>query len=507
MDIHKILETLSPMERNILPFLKDGAELREISRLSKKKDVEVMRALQWLENKGLVRIKSSLRDVIKLGENGRVYEKKGLPEKRFLDVLEGKMNLESVKKAAKLDDNELRISLGILKSRYAITILGNDVEPTSQRDSVLDKGFPEEKFLRKLPISFEDLSDSERNLAKKLFKRKDVIKKESTKLKHVMLTERGKKLVKKSKLSKIDLIEKLTPKMLKERGWVGKRFRRYDVEINVPRVFGGRRHFVNQAVDYAKRIWLELGFKEMTGPLLQTSFWNFDALFTAQDHPVRDLQDTFYIKSPKAGRLPDQKIVNAVKDAHEKGGNTGSKGWQYKWDRENAKLNIMRTHTTCLSARTIASLKVEDLPAKFFAVGKCFRNETMDWSHLFEFNQFEGIVVDKDANFRHLLGYLKNFANKIGFEKVRFRPAHFPYTEPSVEGEVFDPVHKQWVEVFAAGVFRPELVVPLLGKDVPVLAWGPGLDRMTLSYYEIKDLRDLYKNDLKQLREIKMWLR
>lgn len=507
MGMQKLLETLSPVERNVLPFLKDGIELKEITKLSKKKDVEVMRALQWLENKGVVKIKSSLRDVVKLGENGRIYEKKGLPEKRFLEVLDGKMDLESIKRAADLDNNEVRISLGLLKSRYAITILGNDVEPTSERESILRKGFPEEKFLKKLPAPFEDLSDEEKNLAGKLLKRKDIIIKESAKLKHVKLTETGKKLIRKSKFSKLDLIEKLTPKMLKERKWVGKKFRRYDVEINVPRVYGGRRHFVNQVVEYAKRVWLELGFKEMTGPLLETSFWNFDALFTAQDHPVRDLQDTFYIKNPRTGKLPDQRIVKAVKAVHENGGSTESKGWQYRWDSESARSNVMRTHTTCLSARTIAQLKKDDLPAKYFAIGRCFRNETMDWSHLFEFNQFEGIVVDPDANFKHLLGYLKNFANKIGFTKVRFRPAHFPYTEPSVEGEVYDPVHKQWIEVFAAGIFRPEVVVPLLGEDIPVLAWGPGLDRMILSYYKITDLRELYKNDLKRLREIKMWLR
>ena len=507
MDLQKLLETLSPIERNVLPFLRDGIELREIAKISGKKEVEVMRALQWLENKGAIEIKSSSSDVIELGKNGRVYMKIGLPEKRFLNALDGKMKLESIKKAAGLDDDEIKMCLGLLKSRYAITIMGDEIESTGEREKLLEKGFPEQKLLGKLPKPVEDLNDDEKSMVNRLLKRKGIIVKEDVKFKHVRLTGKGKKLIGKVSGSRIDLIEKLTPKMLKERTWEGKKFRRYDVEINVPRVFGGRRHFVNQAVEYAKRIWLDLGFKEMTGPLLQTSFWNFDALFTAQDHPVRDLQDTFFIKDPERGKLPDPKIVKAVKDVHESGGKTGSKGWQYKWDSENARLNIMRTHTTCLSARTIASLRTSDLPAKFFAVGKCFRNETMDWSHLFEFNQFEGIVVDPDANFKHLLGYLKNFARKIGFTEVRFRPAHFPYTEPSVEGEVFDPVHKQWIEVFAAGIFRPEVVVPLLGKDVPVLAWGPGLDRMTLSYYNIKDLRELYKNDLKQLREIKMWLK
>ncbi len=150
-------------------------------------------------------------------------------------------------------------------------------------------------------------------------------------------------------------------------------------------------------------------------------------------------------------------------------------------------------------------MQLKDLPKKFFAVGRNFRNETLDWSHLFEFNQFEGIVVDKNANFRHLLGYLKEFFKKIGYPQARFRPAHFPYTEPSVEIDVFHPVHKKWIELGGAGIFRPEVVVPLLGEWVPVLAWGPGLDRQLMEYFQITDIRDLYSNDLKQLREIKKW--
>ena len=168
---------------------------------------------------------------------------------------------------------------------------------------------------------------------------------------------------------------------------------------------------------------------------------------------------------------------------------------------------VLRTHTTCLSARTLAELKKENLPAKFFAIGKCFRNETVDWSHGFEFNQTEGIVVDKDANFRHLLGYLKQFFKKMGFEKVRFRPAYFPYTEPSVEIDVFHPEKKVWLELGGAGIFRPEVTIPLLGEHIPVLAWGPGFDRTLMDYYGIKDLRELYKNDLTKLRNMKFWIR
>ena len=180
-----------------------------------------------------------------------------------------------------------------------------------------------------------------------------------------------------------------------------------------------------------------MGFKEMTGNLIQSGFWNFDALFTPQDHPVREMQDTFFIKN-KTAKLPDKELVNQVKAAHE-GKIKGSKGWQYDWKEEDAKKVVLRTHTTCLSAQTLEKIqKNKEFPAKYFALGKCFRNETVDWSHNFEFNQTEGIVVDKDANFQHLLGYLKSFLNKMGFEKVRFRPHFFPYTEPSVEADVYD---------------------------------------------------------------------
>jgi len=303
------------------------------------------------------------------------------------------------------------------------------------------------------------------------------------------------------------MIEFLTPNMIKKGGWQGKKFRRYDVVSRVPKISGGKRHFVNQAVEYGRRVWTDLGFEEMSGDLIQSSFWNFDALFTAQDHPVRELQDTFFLN--KEIELPSKEVVEEVKKAHEQG-TDNSRGWQYKWDADDAKKAVLRTHTTCLSAQTLfklSKLPKEQRRGKFFAIGKCFRNETVDWSHGFEFNQTEGIVVDENVNFRNLLGYLKEFFNKMGFEKVRFRPAYFPYTEPSVEIDVFHPEKKVWLELGGAGIFRPEVTVPLLGIDIPVLAWGPGFDRIIMDFYKIKDLRDFYKNDIKQLREMRFWVK
>ncbi len=124
----------------------------------------------------------------------------------------------------------------------------------------------------------------------------------------------------------------------------------------------------------------------------------------------------------------------------------------------------------------------------------------MDWSHGIEFFQTEGIVVDESATFPQLLGFLQLFYKKMGFNKIRFRPSFFPYTEPSVEVDVFHEGKQQWLELGGAGMFRPEVTRPLFGKSVHVLAWGQGLDRMIMDRYKIQDLRELYANDLKKMR-------
>jgi phenylalanyl-tRNA synthetase alpha chain len=463
MDVKKLIETLTPWERKVLPLLSKHKNPSDIAKASGLPEIQVMRALQWLQNKGIIKLDLQVKQTVELGKNGYDYLTKGLPEKRLLSALKSKsLGLNELAKATSLERQELNVSLGLLKKKAAIGIDKGVVSITDHGKKLLGKETLEEKFLKNKTLRI--------------------------------------------KIKPTSALDKVTPEMLVKGTWKNKSFRRYDVKINVPKIYAGKRHFVKQAVDYAKQIWMDMGFKEMEGSILNTSFWNFDALFTAQDHPVRELQDTFYVGDPAKGKLPDKRLVDSVKKAHECGVG-GSKGWQYRWNPEDAKKNVMRTHTTVLSALTLAKLKKENLPAKFFSVGRCYRNEAVDWSHLFEFNQTEGIVIDPDANFRHLLGYLKQFFAKMGFPKARFRPAYFPYTEPSVEIDVYHPVHKTWLELGGAGMFRPELTVPLLGEDIPVLAWGPGFDRIIMDYFGLKDLRDLYKNDLKQIREMKSWMR
>ncbi len=502
MDTKKLIESLSPIEIKILPYIEEK-EIDEICKKSGLDKVSVLRALEYLQSKNVVKLFQKKEKIIEFGLNGALYRKKGLPERRLLNVLKEKRILDfETSKEHGLSDEELKASIGVLKRKNMIDLKNKKI---ILKIAETGKKFPEESFLESLPLNYESLSKEKIEILKSLEKRKDLVRVNEGKIVQVKITELGEKITELE--IKSNLIEQVTPRLLKKDSfWKGKKFRRYDINSPVSVMNGGKRHFVNQAGDYARKIWTDMGFEEMTGEMVQSSFWNFDALFTAQDHPVREMQDTFFID--KKINLPDEKIVKAVKESHEGGiKEIKSKGWQYSWNEEEAKKAVLRTHTTCLSAQTLSKLNQEDLPKKFFALGKCFRNETVDWSHGFEFNQTEGIVVDPKANFRHLLGYLKQFFEKMGIKKIRFTPAYFPYTEPSVEIHAYHEGKKVWLELGGAGIFRPEVTIPLLGKNIPVLAWGPGFDRILMDYYKIKDLRELYKNDINQIRKIKFWMK
>ncbi len=501
----KLIKSLHPFERKILPLLRKFSTIEELEAHSKLKQVEIVRALQWLENKNLVKIEKFPKDIVLLDKNGILYLEKRLPERRLLEAVAKKqISFDQAKEI--LDKDEFTIALGLLKNKGLIKIENGKISITEQGKQYLDKEFLEEMLLKKLSqegsLFVDSLLPEERYALEQLRKRKQIIKVEKFVERRAYLSDLGKKIANQD--LKLDLIESLTPSIIKRGLWKEKEFRRYDIKINVPKRYAAREHIIHEVIKYIKKIWLELGFKEMQGSLIQPAFWNFDALFVPQDHPARDAQDTFFI--PGKASLPKE-IIKHVEQTHENGWTTKSKGWKYFWNLEEARKLVLRTHTTVLSARTLASLTKKDLPAKFFAVGKNFRNETVDWSHLFELIQVEGIVVDENVNLRHLIGYLKEFFRKMGYEKIRVRPGYFPYTEPSCEVDVFHPEKKQWMELGGAGIFRPEVTKPLLGFECPVLAWGLGLERTIMEYYGIKDIRDIYKNNLSQLNEFKSWIK
>ncbi|MEK6898686.1 MAG: phenylalanine--tRNA ligase subunit alpha [Nanoarchaeota archaeon] len=491
-----LYETLSPIEIKILPYL--SHPLSKIIEKSGLDEVSVMRALKFLENKSVISLEIKKNVKIELGVNGVQYKKTELPERTLLSFLEKKksIGLSEVQKHIKLSDNELKSAIGALRRKDLILIEKEKIILNAKKEE-LSKKFPEEIFIEQLPLDKEKLTQEQKYIAEILEKRKDIIEYVEDKEITIKTTEKVAILLKNKDNSNEKLIENVTPEIIRE-NQRNSRFRKYDLIAPVPKIWGGKKHSVQIEIERAKKIWLELGFSEITGKLIDSSFWIFDALFTAQNHPVREMQDTFYIKQMHAS-LPKEKIVNDVKKAHEQGVQD-SKGWGYSWSPEEAKKVVLRTHTTSLSARALSELKSSDLPIKLFAIGKAFRNETIDWSHGIEFFQTEGIVADENANFPQLLGFLREFYKKMGFNKIRFRPSFFPYTEPSVEIDVFHEGKQKWLELGGAGMFRPEVTFPLLGKSTPVLAWGQGLDRIIMDKYKIQDLRELYANDLKKMR-------
>ncbi|MFH8080919.1 MAG: phenylalanine--tRNA ligase subunit alpha [Candidatus Aenigmatarchaeota archaeon] len=502
----KVLQ-LHEHEKKIIKFLQKN-KIVSTEKLAKELNLSkdaVEKAVLWAKIKGYVDTKEEVKEYLELTLEGEEYANVGLPEKRLLQQIEkGTSSIEELKNKV----SYFSIGIAWAKKNDWISILEGKVKITPKGKEALFRKTKEEVTLINISKGKKDPKEYDRNVLDVLVKR-GLVKIKSDVKRDVFLTENGRKIAEKIKIAKE--ISQLSPEVIKKGEWKSAVLRAYDVKLPTPKIYPAKRHFMMQIIGYIRKIWIELGFKEMTGPLLDISFWNFDALFQPQDHPARDLADTFYMKIPEKGELPRDDIVKAVKATHENGWTCNSTGWQYKWEEEIARRCILRTHTTILSARTLAKLR-EDLnnnalPAKYFAVGRVFRNETVDWKHLAEFYQTEGIVVDENVNFKHFLFYLKRFFSKLGFPKARFRPAYFPYTELSTEIEVWHPEHNTWLELGGAGIFRPEVVKPLLGRDIPVLAWGPGFDRIVMMNYDIKDIRELYWNDLKQLREAKVWLK
>ena len=251
---------------------------------------------------------------------------------------------------------------------------------------------------------------------------------------------------------------------------------------------------------------------------VESSFWNFDALFQPQQHPARDAHDTFFIKQPAAAPSIPAEYMQRVKQTHELGGEglpaeyaAESRGWRYDWSEEESRKNLLRTHTTAASSRTLYAIADEMRkggefrPQKYFSIDRVFRNEALDATHLAEFHQVEGFIIDRNLSLGNLMGTIADFYKRLGpeFSDLKFKPTYNPYTEPSMEFHAYHPGLGKWVEVGNSGVFRPEMLRPMgFPPDVSVIAWGMSLERPTMIKYGFKNIRDLFghKIDLNLVR-------
>ncbi|MBN2331463.1 MAG: phenylalanine--tRNA ligase subunit alpha [Candidatus Aenigmarchaeota archaeon] len=413
----------------------------------------------------------------RLTEEGLRYLKQGLPEVRLVRILKKPMPVDAVRKKV----GNFNVALSWAKKNGWVRIDKGKIVLVKKAG---DTGVQES--LRKLHDGHATTEGELRILISR-----NLASKERQSLKKAMSLA-GKE------------VTTLTPELIKTGLWRKTRLRPYDVKVTGEKLHPGKRQPYNRFLMQVRRKLVELGFKEMTGPIIETEFWNFDALFQAQNHPSRDWSQTYTLKNPKQGDLPGKKIVSQVQAAHENGWKTGSTGWGYKWDPVKAAQLMPRAHDTAISPRYLSGFsgKVE-IPGKYFSLVRCFRPDVIDATHGVEFNQLGGIVIDKDLTLMDLFGLLKEFVQEItGLSEVRFRPDYFPFTEPSVEISAKHP-EMGWMELAGAGIFRPELTEPL-GVKEPVIAWGFGIDRLAMLRLNIKDIRELFSQNLEWLRESKV---
>jgi len=471
-------------------------------------DTAVMRTALTLQEKNFVSIRAKIQNVIKLTPEGEQYAKDGLPERNIILAvaeLGGTADLQAAAKKANLAQEFIQIALGwtIRKKWATYTPQNNTLHVT---EALLHQTtLPEdcdETFLKHLSTKHqaaqEDLSPELQKATEQLKKRK-LLTIEPKTTRTLQITAEGKKAVSEAKIAPQEITQ-LTPEMIITGKWHSAKLQKYNIEAPVAKAWPGKKHPYLQFLDEVRAKLVQLGFQEMTGTAVETSFFNFDSLYVPQDHPAREASDIYYVKDPQSGDISQHaKALEQVKQNHENGGKTGSTGWGYKYSLEAAQRLLLRGHGTCLSARTLEAGHFE-VPSKHFSIARVYRPEITDKTHLSEFNQVEGIIIDENLNLRDLLGVLGKFAKEIaGADKIRFKPDYFPFTEPSVELSAYKEGYG-WVEFGGSGIFRPEVTVPLAVKE-PVIAWGLGVDRLFMMRAGIEDIRMIFSQDLSWLRK------
>lgn len=495
-------EELHPIETKILDAIDTFTE-NSLTTLIEKTNLtidQIRRGLQWLKFKNIIEY-SKPANLLTIDISGKSSIDHGLPERRLVNaVKEGNTTIAKILENKILMQSEINIAISKARSNKWIELtntenteltfkLTDNAKVESEEELLLKKIFLEKK------VKEADLSNSELAVLKVLLKRPKFIsiKKDEEK---VSLTDLGKsirnELLTKKKTQNEKLVTSLLSEHLISGIWKNIKFRSIDLEAEVPMAAPGRTHPLTDLMNEIREAFTSLGFVEIEGDYVQSAFWNFDALFTPQDHAARDMQDTFYLTHKIIPKLTNNKLVKNVADAH-------LKGWKYSWDIKKAKKLVLRTHTTPVTLKYLAENKPNE--ARIFTIGRVFRNEKVSYKHLVEFNQIEGIVTGKNITLRDLMGIQTEFYKKMGIKKIKFWPTYFPYTEPSLQSMIYNDDLNKWIELFGMGIFRPEVVEPLGIRNL-VLAWGGGIERIAMLKYRLSDVRELYGNKIGWLRSL-----
>ena len=427
---------------------------------------QIRRGIEWLRLKDLAIVNESTKVTVSLGPNGIDSLKNGLPERKLINMLKDEpKTFQQIRSV--LSGTGFNAAIANAKKNGWIKIEKNGSDSlVSIKEKPIET--PEERLLSLIGERTVSLDEITNTLALKILRdRPNYILENSEKSKTVSLTKAAQSL----------------DTTVSSSGAI-------DVEANVPPIFAARKHPLQDTIDEIREIFVNLGFSEILGNMTQSSFWNFDALFTPQDHPARELQDTFYLEKTESKKPATSSQIKNVSSSH-------TQNWKYDWRLSESQKMVLRTHTTCVTIKYLAEQKPEN--ARIFSLGRVFRNEKVSYKHLVEFNQIEGIVIGNNTTLRDLMGIQKEFYRKLGLNKIKFWPTFFPYTEPSLQTMVYNEKLGKWVELFGMGIFRPEVTKPL-GITKPVLAWGGGIERIAMLKYELDDVREFYNNNLSWLR-------
>jgi len=503
---------LHPLERELLTYL-DSAGPSTDQNIIEKSDLadegSFRRASEWLLSRGLVNeVSRESRTFVELGPVGQANAAAGItPELALIRAVgRGISDLAEIQKDSTFDRGRWGSAFGALTRTGIVARSGEGIELCGDSHGGVYADIWEQVYI---PLSsgdillFTDLPDEVASVVETRSPKRGKSRAEFVMTEQVSrtleITADGVEALRIS--SARPAVGAVTPEMLADGSWREARFRRYQVDIPPSRIHTGRLHPYMQFLDTVRRRFVGMGFKEMKGSLAENEFWNNDALFMPQFHPARDIHDAYFLEDGVRVAGPDSGVAGRVAAAHENGEGTGGRGWGYSFSMERSLQTILRSQGTALSARTLAD--DPEIPGKYFGIARCFRYDQVDATHLPDFFQIEGIVLGENINLRHLLGLLRLFAEEIaGVDDYKFIPAYFPFTEPSVEMHIRHP-ELGWVEGGGAGLFRPEVCLPL-GVNVPVIAWGLGLDRMAMLAMGLHDIRDLVTPDIARLREMRV---
>lgn len=513
MNISNIIKNLHPLEIKVLLKYSDKDELTS-EKLIKELDYKeghANQAFSWLGGKELLKETGRVAHTYyEITDMGKALAKDGTVEERVVSLLKdsGAKTLPEIAAALKIENKDIGSAFGQLAKDGILKM--NAEKKAEYTGAALPARIAVASGLLKMAessangqIDKKDLSKEQQDVIATLAKKRGatdspfkIIERETVTYKLVPEAAEVKAELEKAGVTGNEIGE-ITPKMLASGEWKNGTFRGYNISLQPARIIPGRTNPYVQFLESVKDKLCSLGFQEFDGPLVETEFWNGDALFMPQFHAARDIHDVYRIKNPTHAKSIEEPYLSNVARVHENGGDSGSRGWDYKFDREFTRRLILRSQGTVLSAHQLHKAEV---PGKYFGIARCFRYDKVDATHLSDFYQTEGIVIGEEVNLRTLLGFLKMFATEIaGATEVKYVPGYFPFTEPSVEVHIKHPV-LGWFELGGSGIFRPE-VTKAMGIDVPVLAWGIGIDRMALMALGLNDLRELFCEDIERVRQ------